>query len=161
MRWISRAVGGWNVRMTLGGRRRSKFFADAAYVTKAAALRAARAYRDDLVNLRACLPRPIPRPILVTRGKTKCYQIRLPKPGGGTTTTEFSTRVHGVHEARQLALDAYRAAVVRQAGLQPAGPAPAGPVTRNPVRAPAAATGNPKKPSSEPARRKLANPDDP
>ena len=111
MHWISRAIGGWNVRMTLGGKRRSKFFADAAYVTRAAALGAAKAYRDDLVALRAEQPRPVPRPILVTRGKAKSYQIRLPKPGGGTTTTEFSTRVHGVHEARQLALDAYYAAV--------------------------------------------------
>ncbi len=114
--WISRAIGGWNVRMTLGGKRRSKFFADGQYVTGAAALRAAKAYRDDLVALKGEQPRPVPKPLAVVRNAVKCYQIRLPKPGGGTTTTEFSTRVHGEYNARRLAVDAYHAAVERAAG---------------------------------------------
>ncbi len=116
MDWISRAVGGWNVRMTLGGRRRSKFFADGQYVTKAAALRAAKAYRDELVALKGEQPKGVPTPLAVVRNRVKCYQIRLPKPGGGTTTTEFSTRVHGEYNAKRLAIDAYHAAVGRAAG---------------------------------------------
>ena len=113
MDWISRTVGGWNVRMTLGGRRRSKFFADAAYVTKAAALAAAKAYRDELAVLRGEMPKPVPKPLPVMRNGIKSYQIRLPKPGGGTTTTEFSARVHGDYNARRMAVDAYHAAVER------------------------------------------------
>ena len=139
--------------MTLGGRRRSKFFADGGYVTKAAALRAAKAYRDELEALRALQPRPVPRPILVTRGKATSYQIRIPKPDGGTTTTEFSTRVHGVHEARQLALDAYHAAAKR-AGLKPADRGSSSGPARHPVRTPPIAGGQPKQTRSDHGRRK-------
>ena len=99
--------------MTLGGRRRSKFFADAAHVTKAAALAAAKAYRDDLAALRGEASRPVPKPLAVLRNGIKSYQIRLPKAGGGTSTTEFSARVHGDYNARRLAIDAYHAAVER------------------------------------------------
>jgi hypothetical protein len=108
--WISRAVGGWNVRMTLGGRRRSKFFADAQHGTKGAALRAAKAYRDELAALRASLPKPEPKPLRVVRQNAEYYQIRIPKPDGSSGTTEFSVRRHGPRKARQLAIAAYRAA---------------------------------------------------
>lgn len=101
--------------MTLGGKRRSKFFADGGYVTQAAALRAAKAYRDELVALKGEQPKLVPKPLAIVRNRVKCYQIRLPKPGGGTTTTEFSTRVHGEYNARRLAIDAYHAAVDRTA----------------------------------------------
>ena len=120
MQWISRAVGGWNVRMTLGGKRRSKFFADAKFVTKAAALRAAKAYRDELEELRASLPRPVPQPLVVVRDGNSYLQIRLPKPGGGTTTTEFSARRHGLRKARRLAVEAHRAAAERAGRPRPA-----------------------------------------
>ena len=120
MDWISRAIGGWNVRMTLGGRRRSKFFADAKFVTKAAALRAAKAFRDELVTLRESLPRPAPRPLVVVRQDQEYLQIRIPKPGGGTTTTEFSVARHGHRKARRLA-NAAHAAAAKRAGVGPTG----------------------------------------
>ena len=116
MRWISRAVLGWNVRMTVRGRRTSKFFGDAAHGGKAGALTAARAYRDELAASQPAKVPVEPKPLLVVRQNVPCYQIRIPKVGGGTSTTEFSTRLHGPRNARRMALDAYRAAAER-AGL--------------------------------------------
>ena len=110
MELISRVGGGWNVRMTVSGKRRSRFFADAKYDGKKKALAAAKAYRDELLAKKAARPRRRPRPLLVVRGSTSCYQIRLPKPGGGTTTTEFSLHRHGPRKARQLAPEALLAA---------------------------------------------------
>lgn len=107
---ITRVVGGWNVRIMLSGKRRSRFFADTRFGSKAAALRAAKVYRDSLLRLRK--PRQLkPQPLLITRGSGKWYQIRLPKPGGGTTTTEFSLRRHGPRQARRLAVQAWTAAM--------------------------------------------------
>jgi hypothetical protein len=117
---ISRVAGGWNVRMTLDGKRLARFFADARFGGKGKALAAAKEHRDQLLTRRADEPRRRPKPLLVARGGAPCYQIRLPKKGGGTTTTEFSVGLHGTRQARQMAIDAL-AAAERTAGL--AGPA--------------------------------------
>lgn len=106
MDWISRVIGGWNVRMTLAGKRRSRFFADARHGGKAAALVAAKAYRDGLAARRRPR-RSKPRPLLIRRGSSEWYQIRLPSADGGTTTTEFSVRRHGARQAKRLALAAW------------------------------------------------------
>ncbi len=109
MQLISRVVGGWNVRIALNGKRGSRFFADTKFGGKNTALKAARAHRDAMVARRK--PRTQKAvPLLVNRGSTQCYQIRLPKAGGGTTTTEFSVRVHGPRGAKRLATDAWKAA---------------------------------------------------
>jgi hypothetical protein len=94
----------------LGGKRQSRFFADAKFKGKTAALKAAKAYRDTLLTRRR-VPKPQPRPILIDRGSTQSYQIRIPKPGGGTTTTEFSVTRHGARKAKQMALDAWKSAM--------------------------------------------------
>ena len=120
MDWISRAIGGWNVRMTLGGTRHSKFFADAGHGGKRKALGAAKAYRDELVANRPVAPTKPPRPLSVVRQGQRYFQIRLPKPDGGTTTTEFSAQRHGPREAKRMAVEAYHTAVAA-AGLPPVG----------------------------------------
>jgi hypothetical protein len=92
--------------MTLGGRRLSRFFADARHGGEGPALAAAKRYRDGLITRRR--PRKVkPNPLLIKRGGSEWYQIRLPKPGGGTTTTEFSLRRHGSRGARRLAVQAW------------------------------------------------------
>jgi len=112
VQFISRVQGGWNVRMTLKGKRRGKFFADSRHGGKRKALAQACAYRDSLLAIRP-VPKPKPpRPLLVVRGKTRYIQIRVPTPTG-TTTTEFSLHRHGPKEARRLALAAYKAATRR------------------------------------------------
>ena len=97
--------------MMINGTRHGKFFADSRNGGKARALSAARGYRDSLVERR---PNRIdtakPRPLLVTRGATQCFQIRVPKAGGGTSTTEFSVGRHGMRKARKMAIDAFNAA---------------------------------------------------
>jgi hypothetical protein len=99
--------------MTLGRHRRSKFFADAGHGGKRKALAAAKAYRDELVATRPVPPTKPARPLLVVRQGQKYVQIRLPKPRGGTTTTEFSVKRHGVKKAKQLAVEAYETAAGR------------------------------------------------
>ncbi len=113
MDWISRAIGGWNVRMTLGGKRKSKFFADAGHGGKRKALVAAKAYRDELFANRPVAPVKPARPLVVVRQDQKYVQIRLPQASGGTTTTEFSAKRHGLREAKRLAVEAYDAAVAK------------------------------------------------
>ena len=109
MQFISRVVGGWNVRMTLRGKRHGKFFADSRHGGKRKSLAQARAYRDALVAKRPQFKRKPARPLLVIRGSTPYLQIRIPT-ATGTTTTEFSLRRHGSRKARRLALEAYKAA---------------------------------------------------
>jgi hypothetical protein len=106
VRLISRVVAGWNVRMVVAGNRRSRFFADSQFGGKTAALKAAEVYRDSIVASRKThVTRP--RPLRVVRNSTSCYQIRIPRPGGGTTTTEFSIDRHGSRQAKQMALKAF------------------------------------------------------
>ena len=109
VQFISRVVGGWNVRMMLKGKRHGKFFADSRHGGKRKSLAAAQAYRDDLVASR---PKPKPkaaRPVVVVRGKARYLQIRIPTRKG-STTTEFSLSRHGPEKARRLAIKAYKAA---------------------------------------------------
>ncbi len=112
MQFISRVVGGWNVRLTRNGKRHGKFFADSGSGGKRAALAKAKAYRDELVaDRQAKMKPPVPRPLLVVRDGSEYLQIRVPKPKGGTTTTEFSVKRHGPRKAKQMAIEAFKAAL--------------------------------------------------
>ncbi|MBV8781945.1 MAG: hypothetical protein JO353_11160 [Phycisphaerae bacterium] len=108
MRFISRVVGGWQVRMMRKGKRLGKFFADSKYGGKKKALSAASAHRDELVSQRDKEKRPPrARSIVVNRGEAQYLQIRVPLGDGQSRTTEFSIRRHGMRKAKQLALAAF------------------------------------------------------
>ena len=112
MNFISRVVGGWQVRMTLKGSRHGKFFADTKFSGNRKARQAAMVYRDELLARRAASqPKPKPRPILVHRGEADYLQIRIPLGKGKTKTTEFSVKKHGPKKARQLAMAAFAEAM--------------------------------------------------
>ena len=117
MQFISRVVGGWNVRMTRNGKRHGKFFADSKAGGKRKALAEAQTYRDELLAVRQSkMKRPSARPLMVVRDGSEYLQIRIPKAKGGTTTTEFSVKRHGQRKARQLAIEAFNEAQLRAAG---------------------------------------------
>ncbi len=116
MQFISRVVGGWNVRMTRKGKRHGKFFADSKCGGKRGGLKQAQIYREQLMAVRQSqMKRPVARPLMVVRDGSEYCQIRIPKPKGGTTTTEFSVKRHGPKKARLLAVKAFNAAM-RKAG---------------------------------------------
>ena len=96
--------------MMRNGKRHGRFFADSKSGSKKAALAAAKIYRDSLVARRPARVRAKPRPLMVVRGGAQYCQIRIPRPDGTSTTTEFSARRHGMRKARQMALEAYEAA---------------------------------------------------
>ncbi len=111
MQFISRVAGGWNVRMMLKGKRHGKFFADSGYGGKKKSLAVAAAYRDSLLAKRPQVKKGA-RTLVVVRGSARYLQIRIPTTNG-SKTTEFSLRRHGPKKAKQLALNAYNAAVKR------------------------------------------------
>lgn len=110
MQFISRVAGGWNVRMMLKGKRHGKFFADSRYGGKRKSLAVAQTYRQALIAKRPQPKDKGARPLIVVRGEARYLQIRIPTKNG-SKTTEFSLRRHGPKKARQLALNAYNAAL--------------------------------------------------
>jgi hypothetical protein len=97
--------------MMLKGKRHGKFFADSRYGGKKKSLSVATAYRDSLLARRPKVKTGA-RTLIVVRGDARYLQIRIPT-SNGSKTTEFSLRRHGPKKAKQLALDAYNAAVKR------------------------------------------------
>ncbi len=123
---------GWQVRLSRGGRRLTKFFSDRVYGGAEEALRAARVFRDELIDR---LPAPqrggaygkltrrnvsgvVGVSRIVVRTDTRCYEFWQatwsPRPGV-RKRVKFSIRRYGEGRAFELACAA------RQRGQDDAG----------------------------------------
>ncbi|MBT9445621.1 MAG: AP2 domain-containing protein [Hyphomonadaceae bacterium] len=127
--YAARAESYWIVRIIKRGKTVSRMFSDSVYGGKRKSLTAARAWRDATLDPSTEVERAAHRRLVVRRNtrsgipgvarydhETARHPFWIAywdEPGGGRRSAKFSTKVHGEHGARDLAIEARRTALLR------------------------------------------------